>query len=57
VTENQGWYFTDSKGVRHLVEKLETEGPPPQAAALFRHIMKNKYNWDMIADNYGQAFS
>jgi glycosyltransferase involved in cell wall biosynthesis len=56
VTENNGWYFTDSKELQQLVEKLEAEGPPPQAPALFREIMDRKYNWDIIADRYASIF-
>lgn len=56
VTENQGWYFTNSGEVQQLVEKLESEGPPAQASAVFRDIMKNKYNWDLIADSYARLF-
>jgi glycosyltransferase involved in cell wall biosynthesis len=56
VTENQGWYFTNSGEVQQLVEKLESEGPPAQASAVFRDIMKNKYNWEVIAGSYARLF-
>jgi len=56
VTENHGWYFTNSMELQQLLEKLEAGGPPAQASTLFRDIMKNKYNWDLIADNYTRLF-
>ena len=42
--------------MQHLLEKLESEGPPPQAAAVFRDIMGKKYNWDVIAESYARLF-
>ena len=56
VTENQGWYFTNSVEVQQLLEKLESEGRPLQVSTVFRDIMKNKYNWDVIADSYARLF-
>jgi glycosyltransferase involved in cell wall biosynthesis len=56
VTGNHGWYFSDSGGVQQLLERLEAEGPPPQAVTIFRDIMKNKYNWDIVADSYARLF-
>ena len=56
VTENQGWYFANSVELQQLLEKLESEGPPPQASTVFSDIMKNKYNLDIIADSYARLF-
>jgi len=56
VTENQGWYFTNSMELQQLVEKLEAVGPPAKVSNFFRDIMKKKYNWDLIADSYAELF-
>ena len=56
VTGNHAWYFSSSLDVQMLLEKLESEGPPPQAGAFFREIMKKKYNWDVVADSYARLF-
>jgi glycosyltransferase involved in cell wall biosynthesis len=56
VTEGHGWYFSDSTELQQLLEKLEAQGLPPEAARIFRDIMKNKYNWDVIADSYARLF-
>lgn len=56
VTGNRAWYFSDSEDVQQLIEKLETEGPPQDAIEAFRNLMKNKYNWDVIAENYARLF-
>ena len=56
VTGNNAWYFSSSLDVQRLLEKLESEGVPPQAAAFFREIMEKKYNWDVVAESYARLF-
>ena len=56
VTENQGWYFTNSMELQQLVDELEALGPPAKVSNSFRDIMKKKYNWDVIADSYAKLF-
>lgn len=55
VTDSVAWYFKDPVDLAILINRLEQGGAPAAALTRFRELLRERYDWEHIADAYDLA--